>query len=197
MMRRILLSLALALCGVGTVRAEQDLYNPLAVGLRWEVDVEQTTPAGKTLKGTAVREITGTEKISLYTYFVVTTTFTGLPQMKEYTVFRRKSARGVYAIYSGDTEKREILEAALPLTVGQVWKTVIGVQVITSTVEGKESVAVGGKTYENCVKVSYKSNDGTVSGTYYQAPDVGNVTETQNRDGSTYKFTLKAYSGLK
>ena len=197
MMRRFLLSLALVLGGLAAARAEQDLYNPLAVGLHWDVDVEVTTPGGKTVQGTATREITGTQKISLYTYFVVETKFTGLPQMKDYTVYRRKSAHGVYSIYQGDPEKREILEAALPMTVGQAWKTVVANEVITSTVEGKESVVAGGKTYENCVKVTYKSSDGQLTGTFYQAPDVGNVLETQNRGGAPFKFTLKAFSGLK
>jgi hypothetical protein len=149
------------------------------------------------VQGSAVREITGTEKMGRYLYFVVTTTFKDLPQMSDFTAFRRKSARGIYSIYSGDPEKRENLEAALPLNVGQAWKTVIGMQMITSTVESKETVSAGGKTYENCIKVTYRSSDGQLNGTYYQAPDVGNVLETVTRGGATYKFTLKAFSGLK
>lgn len=197
LMRRFLLIFALALCPAVAVHAEQDLYNPLAVGLKWDVDVELNTPGGKAVQGTAVREITGTEKIGHFNYFVVLTSFTGLPQVKDFTVFRRKSARGIYSIYSGDPTKQEILEAALPLDVGQSWKTVIGMQLITSTVESKETVTAGGKTYENCIKVTYKSSDGQIKGTYYQAPDVGNVLETSTRSGATYKFTLKAFSGLK
>jgi len=195
-MRRFLLTLAFALCSVA-VHAEQDLYNPLAVGLKWDVDVELNTPGGKAVNGTAVREITGTEKIGHFNYFAVVTSFTGLPQVKDFTVYRRKSSRGIYSIYSGDPSKQEILEAALPLEVGQTWKTVVGMQMITSTVESKETVTAGGKTYENCIKVTYKSSDGQIKGTYYQAPDVGNVLETSSRSGATYKFTLKAYSGLK
>jgi len=196
-MRRFLLSLALTLGSVVAARAEQDLYNPLAVGLRWEVDVEVTTVGGNAVQGTSVREITGTEKIGRYNYFVVTTSFTGVPQMKDFTIFRRKSAHGVFGIFDGDTEKREIMEAALPLDVGQSWKTIVGTRVIISTVESKESVTAGGKTYENCIKVNYKTSDGGMKGTFYQAPDVGNVLETQTRDGATYKFTLKKFSGLK
>jgi hypothetical protein len=89
------------------------------------------------------------------------------------------------------------MEAALPLDVGQSWKTIVGTRVIISTVESKESVTAGGKTYENCIKVNYKTSDGGMKGTFYQAPDVGNVLETQTRDGATYKFTLKKFSGLK
>jgi hypothetical protein len=196
MMRRFLPFLMLVLVAVAGARAEQDLYNPLAVGLRWDVDVEMKTPGGSTIKGSAVREITGTDTIHKLAYFVVKTTFTGLPNMKEMTMYRRKTARGVYAINALDKEQREIMEAALPLTVGQSWKTIAFTSVIVSTVESKESVTVGDKTYDNCVKVNYKTENGP-SGTYYQAPDVGNVLETTTIDGAVFKFSLKSFSGLK
>jgi len=197
MTRRFLLSLWLLLCGLSAARAAQDLYNPLAVGLRWDVDIEWTTPAGKTEHGSAVRLITDSQKLGEYTYFVVVTTFTGLPDMKEVTMLRRKSPRAIYAINMLDKEKREFMEAALPLEVGQSWKTVIGTMVIISSVDARESVTAGGKTYENCVKISYVSDDGNVSGYYYQAPDVGNVKEVSKRGDATYTFTLKTFSGLK
>ncbi|MEI9893259.1 MAG: hypothetical protein WDN28_04975 [Chthoniobacter sp.] len=197
MMRRILLSLVLAMCGIVAARAEQDVYNPLAVGLRWDVDVEMKPPSGETVHGTAVREIIGTEKVNNYTYFVVQTSFTGLPKMKDTTMYRRKSARGVFAIAALDPNKLEHLEAVLPLTVGQSWKTTVSGQSITSAVEGLETFKVGDKTYENCVKISYQTNNGAVSGTYYQAPDIGNVQETTTMGGSVFKFTLKKFSGLK
>jgi hypothetical protein len=197
MLRRFLLSMVLALCGFTAARAEQDLYHPLAVGLRWDVDVELTANGGETQHGSVVREIVGTQKIGLYTYFVVTTTVSGLPNMKDFTMYRRKSARGVYGISALDKTKQEHLEAALPLTVGQIWKTTVGGQTITSAVEGKEPVKIGDKTYEDCVKVSYRSGDGNVKGTFYQAPDVGNVQETTVANGMSFKFTLKKFSGLK
>ena len=197
MMRSFLLSLALALCAFTAAGAEQDLYNPLAVGLRWDLDVEVTSAVGQPVHGTAVREITGTEKFGPYTYFVVTTTFTDVPDMKEFTMYRRKSAHGIYAINALDKTRQEFLEAVLPLTVGQAWKTTIGMQTFTSTVESKEAVKIDDKTYEDCIKVNYKTGNGALSGTYYQAPDVGNVQETTVVGGKAYKFTLKKFSGLK
>lgn len=197
MLRRFFLPLLLLLCGVIVARAEHDLYNPLAVGLRWDVDVEMTAPGGQKIQGTAVREITGTDKIEGYTYFIVTTSFTGIEKMKEFTMYRRKSAKGIYAISALDKTKQEYLEEALPLTVGATWKTVVFGQVIVSMVEANEAVKIGDKTYENCMKVRYQSSDGKLSGTYWQAPDVGNVQEETKVDGLVYKFTLKKYSGLK
>jgi hypothetical protein len=196
MMRQFLALFVVALFAVSGARAEQDLYNPLAVGLRWDVDVEMTTPGGGTVNGSAVREILGTKTINDVSYFIVKTSFTGLPSMKDITMYRRKTARGIYAINALDKEGREFLEAALPLAVGQSWKTVIFSTVVMSTVEAKESVTVGGKTYEDCVKVVYKTDRGP-SGTYYQAPDVGNVLETTTINGAKFKFSLKAFSGLK
>ncbi len=125
------------------------------------------------------------------------TSFTGLPAMKDFTMYRRKSARGVFSIAALDKDKQEHLEAVLPLTVGQSWKTLVFGRTILSTVEARETVKIGEKTYEDCMKTSYLSGDGKLSGTYYQAPDVGNVQEETKSEGSVYKFTLKKFSGLK
>jgi hypothetical protein len=111
-------------------------------------------------------------------------------------MYRRKTSRGIYAINALDKEQREFMEAALPLNVGQSWKTIVFTSVVVSSVESKESVTAGGKTYDNCIKVNYKTENGP-SGTYYQAPDVGNVLETTTIDGAVFKFTLKSFSGLK
>lgn len=197
MMRRFLFTLVFMLCSVAVVRAERDLYNPLAVGMRWDVDVEVTTFDGKKTQGSAVREITGTQKVDLYTYFVVETSFIGLPDMKNFTMYRRKSTQGVYAISAIDKTKQENLESALPLEVGKSWKTSKGLMIFTSTVEAKESVKIGDHTYEDCMKITYKSGDGKLTGTYWQAPDVGNVQEETKVGGSVFKFTLKKFSGLK
>jgi hypothetical protein len=196
MTRRFLFFLMLVLGALTGAHAEQDLYNPLAVGLRWDMDVEMKSPGGGTVQGSAVREITGTQTINKLTYFVVRTSFTGIPSLKDSTMYRRKSAHGIYAINALDKEKREFMEAVLPLDVGQSWKTVVFTSLIVSTVEAKETVTAGGRTYENCIKVSYKTDNGP-SGTYYQAPDVGNVLETMNLNGAVFKFTLKSFSGLK
>ena len=185
------------LCSVAVVRAERDLYNPLAVGMRWDVDVEVTALDGKKTQGSVVREITGTQKVDLYTYFVVETSFTDLPKMRNFTIYRRKSTQGVYAISAIDKTKQENLESALPLEVGKSWKTSKGMMVVTSTVEAKEPVKIGDHTYADCMKISYKSSDGKLSGTYWQAPDVGNVQEETKVDGTVFKFTLKKFSGLK
>lgn len=197
MMRRFLLSLVLMLCCVAVVRAERDLYNPLAVGMRWEADVEITKPGGQKVQGTVVREITGTMKIDLYTYFVAETMFTGLPDMKDSTTYRRKSAQGVYAISGLDKAKQEYLEIALPIEIGQSWKTIRGSMVITNTVEAKEPLKIGDQTYADCVKIGYQSSNGKLSGTYWLAPDIGNIQEETNFGGILYKFTMKKFSGLK
>ncbi|MEP6670942.1 MAG: hypothetical protein ABJF10_17415 [Chthoniobacter sp.] len=197
MMPRFLLFLVLAMCAVVPARAQQDLFNPLAVGLRWDVDVEMQPKVGAATHGTAVREITGTEKVNNYTYFVVLTSFTGLPTMKDFTMYRRKSARGVYSFAAIDKDKLEHLEVVLPMTVGQSWKTLIFGRTILSTVEAKETVKIGDKTYENCMKTSYQADDKSMSGTYYQAPDVGNVQEETKSGDVVFKFTLKKFSGLK
>jgi hypothetical protein len=195
-MRRTFLFLFLALGAATAFGADQDLYNPLEVGLRWEVDVEVTPLGGTPSKGTALREVTATQTVNGRIYFVVLTTFKNLPRMHDYTMYRRKTPHGIYAFSSLDKDKHEFLETPIPLTVGQSWKTIIFDSVVESTAESNESVTVDGKTYDNCIKITFKSDRGA-TGTFYQAPDVGNVLETTTADRLTYKFTLKSFSGLK
>lgn len=198
MMRPFLLSLLFALVTATGVHAvEQDIYNPLAVGLKWEVDVEMKWPGGKEAHGTAVREIVGTVTVNENTYFVVNTSFQNLPKLKDFTYYRRKAARGIFAVDPLDKTKTEYLESILPLTLGQQWRTEMQGALIFNKVEAIESLKLGDKTYDKCIKVSYSGARGVMAGVYYQAPDVGNVLEKTTIEGAAVTFTLKNFSGLK
>ena len=173
---------------------QKDIYNPLSVGLRWEADVDLTTPDGSVFHGTAVREITGTEVIDGKTYFKSVTRFTGLPGMNQFTTYRRKTPDGIYAINGFDPQKHEYLETGLPLTVGKTWTAAIDTDKTIFTVEKEETVSVGDRKYEKCLKVVYRSNGPSPSGHFYLAPNTGNVMETLKQGGATFQFTLKSFN---
>ncbi|MCE9608807.1 MAG: hypothetical protein K8R23_01130 [Chthoniobacter sp.] len=169
--------------------AAEETYNPLAKGLRWVADVVMTTADGKTTKGTATREIPGTEVINEKTYFICNTTVEGIPGFKPFTTYRRKGPEGEFAINAADPKKQENLEFPLPLAVGKTWEVPGEKGKVLFKVEGSESVKVGAKQYEKCFKISYASESGDFKSTLYLAPNIGNVTETMKIGGTTLVFS--------
>jgi hypothetical protein len=143
-----------------------------------------------------IREITGTESIAGKTYFVSATSFVGLPGMDKFTTYRRKASDGIYTINGWDPTKREYLETALPLGVGKKWTAVTDDKTVVS-VEAQEDLTVGDKKYQKCFKIVSRADGSSPSGTYYSAPNIGNVKDSVKQGGATYEFTLKAFRGAK
>lgn len=175
------------------VLADAVVYEPLAVGLRWERDVSMTTPDGRTFHGTMTREITGTEMINGKTYFVSSTTFARLPGMEAFTTYRRQTADGIYAINGFDAKMVEYLETALPLVPGATWRSVGDGESTTYTIVAKENLIVAGRKYEDCLKVNYVSTGRSPSGTYFLAPNVGNIRDSVTVAGVRFEFTLVTF----
>ena len=196
MNRSLLLILVGVLCpSVGDAgRPDEDVYEPLAVGLRWEFSVEITLSSGEMIHGTAIREITGTETIAGKSYFESVTRYTGLPQTPPLVTYQRKAENGIYSIDKSDPEQREHRETALPLILGQSWIAGTPEARATFRVEAEQSVAAAGSTYDQCLKVAFHSEGGSSHGTYYVAPRVGIVLDTAERDGVRYRLTLLSFS---
>jgi len=197
-MKQTVILLLLHLVSVAVTHAGEDIYNPLSVGLRWEASVDFTTPDGRTIHGTAIREIAGTEVIAGTTYFKSVTRFNDIPGMTQFTTYRRKTKDGIYAINGFDPQKREYLETGLPLSVGKTWTAAPSDKEKTVfSVESQETVTVGNRKYEKCFKVNYRSDGPSPSGYFYLAPNIGNAIETLKQGGATFQFTLKSFSGNK
>lgn len=175
-------------------RADDDTYNPIAVGLRWLADVTMTTPDGRTVQGKAIREITGTEVINGKTYFTSVSKVDGIPLFKPFTTYRRKTAEGVFAISASDPKKLEYLETALPLAVGKTWEVSSDKGRMFFTVEAQEAVTVGKVKYEKCFKLAYRAEGTPFSGHFHLAPNVGNVTETMKVGAATLIFTNQSFT---
>jgi hypothetical protein len=197
-MKQAVILLLLYLVSVAVTHADEDIYNPLSVGLRWEASVDLTAPDGRTIHGSAIREIAGTEVIAGKTYFKSVTRFNDIPGMTQFTTYRRKTKDGIYAINGHDPEKREYLETGLPLSVGKTWTaTSTDKETTVFSVERQETVTVRNRKYEKCFKVSYRSDGLSPSGYFYLAPNIGNVIETFKQGGATFQFTLKSFTGDK
>lgn len=194
--RYLLISLAcLLLAAAGN--AAEETYNPLAKGMRWVADVVMTSADGKVSKGTATREIPGTEVVNEKTYFICNTTVEGIPGFKPFTTYRRKGPEGEFAFNAADPKKQENLEFPLPLAVGKTWDVPGERGKLLFRVEALESVKVGTKQYEKCFKISYGSESGDFKSVLYLAPNVGNVTETMHVGGTTLVFSHRTLTKAK
>lgn len=192
MLRSLLVS-ALALAAAAALPAAEDLYNPMAVGTRWEVAVDLLAPGAKLEHGTAVRVVTGTEEVKGQKYSVLVTHFEGISALRDFTILRRKAADGVYAIAGDDATRGEYLESVLPLAVGATWTLTRGEAVTVFKVEGQETVRIGERSYEKCFRVGYGCESLSLKGTYWVAPRVGNVKESLSQAGLVMEFRLRSF----
>jgi hypothetical protein len=190
--------LLICLFSVALTKSDEDVYNPLGVGMRWEASLDITAPDGRVLHGTAIHEITGTKVISGKTYFVSMMKVEGIPGPPEMTAYRRKTASGVFMIEGKAIGKGEQLETALPLTVGKTWtRTTSEDEKIVYTVEKKGTISVDDQRYENSVKVAYTVEGKTRSGYFWLAPNIGNVEEQFQIGGVTFHFKTKSFKAGK
>jgi len=183
------LSVALSLAGA----AAEESPDPLAVGNRWEASMEISAPNRPVMRGKAHREITGTEMVNGKLYFVSVTRFTGLDGFQGWTTFRRQAEDGIRAIYASDPEKREYLETALPLKVGRTWTMSTSAGHTLFRVTERETVKVGKREYKDCFKLMYDSTGTLPRGHFYLAPGIGNVSETFEQNGATFRITLESF----
>ncbi len=195
---RPVLVLFLACWAAAAAAQEAADYNPLAVGLRWTAAVTMTKPDGSTVQGTATREITGTEVIGGKTYFVSETSVSGIPGMGAFTTYRRKAADGIFSIDGSDASRTERLETALPLAVGKKWEapSAAGGKVFFE-VEAQEAATAGKRKFEKCFKITWRSEDGAMSGQFHLAPNAGNVLETTKSAGTTLQFVIDSLTQKK
>lgn len=193
----LLLLTVLAFSSPSSARAEDVDYSPLEVGLVWTADVKATAADGRTLLGTAKREITGTENIRGKSYFVTRTTVEGIPGFHPFITYRRKDKDGVYSIKEDDPSRTEVLETPLPLVKGRAWEISSSEGATQHRVEGIESVTLRGVVFANCVRITSRAANQSYTSEYYLAPGIGNVTETIRSGEVILVFVHTDLSGQK
>ena len=182
-------------CLLSSARADDDIHNPIKVGMRWDASVAITVPDGSIVRGSARREITGTKVIDGKTYYVSATRFTGIRGWTEMTTYRRKTPEGIFAIRASDPNMEEYLETALPLVAGKTWKwnRKSGEKTVF-TIGPPETVMVGEQKYTNCFKIAFRSDAPFPTGHFYLAPNVGNVSESFSQGPVSVQFKLTAFN---
>jgi hypothetical protein len=114
------------------------------------------------------------------------------PGSKHRVTYSRLGKDGIYSRRSDDLTSEEYLELPLPPKIGQKWLYQVEGEHIENEIAAIESVEVGGKTYQKCLRVN---SWGTVDGmpayavTHY-APLVGMVKFASTVGGQELELAL-------
>ena len=175
-----------------------DYYPELKKGQQWEYSLEYTTPSAGLQKGTILVSVDGYEEINNKRYFRAVTSFSGISNLDASLTYYRKSPEGIHKIYGRHINVPEFVEIPFPMAIGQTWTVTDPDGPLEYTAEGLETVKTPYQTYQNCLKVSFRSQDRSAGyeGYSYHAPGVGEVKMVMKLNGSRVEYVLKDYKLL-
>ncbi|MFC1890120.1 hypothetical protein ACFL4G_10225 [Thermodesulfobacteriota bacterium] len=201
---RILGAVALMAIVLGFVACsqsnEEEYYPRPRDGERWEYKLEIMIPLQGVQSGKMVVRTDGKETIGDYTYFKSVSVISGIPGTEPEVVFSRWSSDGVYSIDGEHKDKPEYLSTPFPMEVGKTWTIKKPKTQSEYRAEAIETLELFDQTYENCLKIAFKTKAGAslIEGTMYHAKGIGLVKESgvikQGFGGGTpYESTLEKY----
>jgi hypothetical protein len=192
--------LLLTACAANFVRTpvSDDYYPALKKGQEWEYSLEYKTPSAGVQKGSILVRVDGVEEINNKDYFRTVTSFSGVTNLDASLIYYRRSPQGIHKIYGRHINAPEFVEIPFPLAVGESWTVDDPDGTLQYTADGIESVTTPDRTYPNCLKVSFKSQNSSVGyeGYSYHAPGIGEVKAVMKLNGSTVEYVLRDYRTL-
>lgn len=149
-------------------------YFPLSNDARWEYTVHFSTSSGKQYSAKATIHVDGETLIRSNRYFKIVTSsdfssVPGAPKSLEDVRYYRVTTDGIYFIRGQDVSAPEALEFPLPIPIGTKWLS----GSVEAQAERVGTMEVGGRSYQECVKITYSKVDDSHRIEYYLAPDVG------------------------
>jgi hypothetical protein len=193
---------ALALCCLLTVspacaHSYGADYFPLADGAQWVYTGRFLASTGGQYSGHATIRIEGTTLIHGRRYYkhVTSGDFTGVPNAPtnlEQVRYYRTDSGGIYFLPGNDLDGTERLAMPLPVPAGERWLS----GAVEVTAERVGTIEVGGRKYDDCLKLTYRQPGSPRTNEEYYAPGVGllkfvyiNTTPPQ----STIEWTLESH----
>lgn len=149
-------------------------YFPVKVGMTREYNFHLVSPE-KELQGTAVMRVEGTERINEKPYFKIVYVHSGMPGAESQVYYYRKAKEGYYLIEGNNRSFPEYLDVKLPLKPGEKWQANTPLGRVEYGVERFEDVMVNDSTYNDCAKMTMKSE--SISSDSYLAPGIGIVKQ--------------------
>jgi hypothetical protein len=172
-------------------------YFPLADGAKWEYVGRFSSGSGREYKLRVTSKVDGETLINSKSYFKLVTTadYSGVPgigRQIEDVRYYRFTEDAIYVRPSNAPDKPDLLEMPLPVPIGVKWLS--GATEVQAEQAG--TIQIGGRTYKNCLKVTFRLADSARTVINYYAPGVGivkivytNITEPK----SVAEVTLDRY----
>ncbi len=191
---RVLSVVMLPVALMGTSRAAEDEYFPLAGGMEWVMDLQVISPKGDTTNGVLHRKIGEAVQHDGKTYFRSHTWLEGgHPFPMDYTKLVRRDAAGFYSIDERDPKRVEKQGGKLPLEVGKTWTNTVDGGVMHTTVLGKEDVTLGTNVYKNCFRIRITAEGSDYVEEFLEAPGVGSLKSESKRPNGKWILSLREF----
>jgi len=172
-------------------------YFPLSDGAKWEYTGHYLPSTGGQYPVRATIRIEAATLVHGRRYYkhITSGDFTGVPTVPEkleQVRYYRAEAGGIYFLPGNDLDGAERLAMPLPIPTGERWLS----GTVEVTAESAGMIEVGGRKYDDCLKLTYRQTDIPRTNEEYYAPGVGlikfvyiNTTPPQ----STIELTLEKY----
>jgi hypothetical protein len=172
-------------------------YYPLVNGARWEYVGRFSSSNGGEYNIHMTSKVDGETLINGKRYFKLITTadFSNVPTIGrqiEDTRYYRFAEDGIYFRPGNDPDKPDLLEIPLPIPTGVKWLS--GATEVQAERAG--TIQIGGRSYKDCLKLTFRLADGVRTTTNYYAPGVGiikNVYVNTTEPKSVVELTLDRY----
>ena len=179
---------------IGSSRAAEDEYFPLASGMEWIMDLQVISPKGNTTNEILHRKIEEPVQHRSKSYFRSHTWLEGdRPFPMDYTKLVRRDAAGFYSIDERDPKRVEKQGGKLPLEVGKKWENKVEGGVLQTTVLAKEDVTLGTNIYKNCFRIRITAEGSQYVEEFLEAPGVGSLKSESTRADGRWILTLREF----
>ena len=161
-------------------------------GAQWEYVFNYVSPTGSHNGYIGIR-IDGEETINGKKYYKEVTVILGNPDPE--ICYKRKTKEGIYRIDGKHKDKPEYLVTPFPLKVGNTWTVKAPDGLTRYQAQKIESVEVPNRKYENCLRISFQSDRGSVhcEGISYLSPGIGEVLYAQKIGENKLTYYLEKY----
>lgn len=172
-------------------------YFPLAVGSQWNYRGRFSSEGSKPVDLQGVARVSSKALIRGKKYYKYEITSNFSQVSRTHRLFKdvryyRIDRDGIFILSGKDDEGPELLELPIPLRGGLKWSS----GTAEARAERAGTVRLGGRSYYDCLKVSFKAADGARRTEYYLAPGVGVIKAVytdSTEPASVLELTLKVF----
>ena len=170
----------------------EEYFPEASNGALWEYVFNYDSPTGSQ-KGNIGIRIDGEETINGKKYYKEVTIILG--NLNPEICYKRKTKEGIYRIDDKHKDQPEYLLTPFPLKVGNTWTVKTPDGITHYQAQKIVPVEVPNRKYENCLRISFQGNRGSVhcDGISYLAPGIGEVLYVQKTGENKLTYYLEKY----